>query len=203
MTRRILAVLAAAAMMIGAGAPTVLAANPDHSFQRIDITKRVDSGLLPRLLDKNRKITVMLQMAGDPVVVQQTSSGRKFTSSESTSVRNGIKKHQDAIVPRIKSAGGRIVGQLQDAYNGIQVNVAAGKVMTLAALPGVTAVHGVATYTPSNSVGVPYIGAQQVWQDTGFRQGRRHRRHRYRPRLLPRRLRRQWQDGRFRVRLRS
>ena len=168
MTRRFLAVVAAAAMLVGAGVPTVLAANPDHSFQRIDITKRVDSGLLPRLLDKNRKITVMLQMTGDPVVVQQTSAGRKFTTSERTSVRAGIKTHQDAIVPRIKNAGGRIVGQLQDAYNGIQVSVAAGKVMTLAALPGVAAVHAVATYTPSNAVGVPYVGAQQVWQDTGF-----------------------------------
>ena len=62
---------------------------------------------------------------------------------------------------------------MQDAYNGIQVNVAAGKVAALAALPGVTAVHGVTTFRPSiskpsNSVGVPYVGAQQVWQDTGF-----------------------------------
>ena len=168
MTRRFLAALAAAAVLVGAVIPTAIAANPDHPAQRIDITKRVDSGLLPRLLDKNRKITVMLQMTGDPVVVQQTSSGRKFTTVESTSVRAGIKKHQDAIVARIKSAGGRIVGQLQDAYNGIQVSVPAGKVTTLAALPGVTAVHAVATYTPSNTVGIPYVGAQQVWQDTGF-----------------------------------
>ena len=174
MTRRFLAALAAAAVLAGAVIPTAIAANPDHPSQRIDIASRVDSGLLPRLLDPNRKITIMLQMAGDPVVVQQTSSGRAFTTSERTSARAGIKKHQDAIVPRIKSAGGRIVGQLQDAYNGIQVSVAAGNVRTLAALPGVTAVHAVATYKPSisakpaNTVGVPYVGAQQVWQDTGF-----------------------------------
>ena len=174
MRRRFLAAAAAAAMLIGSVIPTAIAANPNHPAPRIDITSRIDSGLVPRLLDKNRKITVVLEMAGAPLVVRQTTAGHRYTAKERTTLRASIKKHQDAIVGRIRSAGGRIVGQMQDAYNGIQVNVAAGKVSVLAALPGVTAVHGVTTFKPSistrprNTVGVPYVGAQQVWQDTGF-----------------------------------
>ena len=173
MRRRFLAAVAVATMLVGSFIPTAIAASPSHSAHRVDVGSKIDNGLVPRLLDKNRKITVVLEMAGAPLVVRQTNAGRKYSSAERTSVRASIKKSQDAIVARIKRAGGRVVGQMQDAYNGIQVNVAAGKVATLAALPGVTAVHGVTTFKPSasspkNTVGVPYIGASQVWSDTGY-----------------------------------
>ncbi len=173
MRRRFLAAVAVATMLVGSFIPTAIAASPSHSAHRVDVGSKIDNGLVPRLLDKNRKITIVLQMAGDPVVVRQTNAGRKYSSAERTSVRASIKKGQDAIVARIKRAGGRVVGQMQDAYNGIQVNVAAGQVATLAALPGVTAVHGVMAFKPSasspkNTVGVPYIGASQVWSDTGY-----------------------------------
>ncbi len=62
----------------------------------------------------------------------------------------------------------QVVGQMQDAYNGIQVTVPESNVVELASLPGVIAIHSVQTFEPSNVNGVPFVGAPQAWQSFGL-----------------------------------
>ena len=114
-------------------------------------------------------------------------------------MKGALKKQQDAITGTIKAKGGKIVAEMQSAYNGIQVTVPATQVDAVAALPGVVAVHAVTTYTIDNAVSVPFLGVPQVWQNTGYT-GKNVKvgDHRHRDRLHPRELRRPWNRRRLR-----
>ena len=154
MSRRFLAAVATAILVLVSAVPLASAGGPSGRFQRIDIANRIDAGLVPRLLDKTSRLTVMLQFGGDPVAVQQARVGRKLTTVERASIRGQLTAAQNGALAGIARAGARVVGQLQDAYNGVQVTVQASNVAALAALPGVIAVHGVQTFQRDNSVGV-------------------------------------------------
>jgi minor extracellular serine protease Vpr len=146
-----------------ANAPQVNAA-PDPggraTFKRIDVDK-LGLTFTPRS-ESNKKITVMLQMTGEPVVTRNTPT-RKADVAASKSLRGA----QDKIKGGISSAGGKVVAQLQWAYNGVQVTVPEKNVAKLANLPGVIAVRKVHTFKPANVNGVPYVGGPQTWQATG------------------------------------
>src|SRR4029453_10621226 len=59
------------------------------------------------------------------------------------------------------------MGQYQYAYNGIKVRISGKGVAALAALPGVTAVHGLVTYERENVESVPFTGAPSAWPALG------------------------------------
>ena len=65
MRRRGFTALAIAALVFGAMAPTAAAAGSSKTtrFQRIDVSK-IDPQLLPALIDPNRVVDVMIQLAG-------------------------------------------------------------------------------------------------------------------------------------------
>ena len=83
-------------------------------------------------------------------------------------MKGALKKQQDAITGTIRAKGGKIVAEMQSAYDGIQVTVPATQVDAVAAMPGVVAVHAVTTYKIDNAVSVPFLGVPQVWQNTGY-----------------------------------
>jgi subtilisin family serine protease len=117
----------------------------------------------------NRPVSVILQLTGAPVAVrdaQAKGSGRGMSQAEKTSLRAQLRARQDALHGRLAAAGARVVGQMQDAYNGIQVIAPQRAVPGLATLPGVIAVHAVPTVRPANVNGVPFIGGPQAWNQT-------------------------------------
>jgi minor extracellular serine protease Vpr len=119
----------------------------------------------------DRLVSVVLEMAGAPVAVQDAdaqSQGRKLTPDDKHAIRQQLQAQQDALHDSLAGAGAQVVGQMQDAYNGIQVVVPQRNLMQLASLPGVTALHSVQTFNPSNTNGLPFIGVPQVWESTGF-----------------------------------
>ncbi|QAY61666.1 peptidase S8 and S53 subtilisin kexin sedolisin [Microbacterium protaetiae] len=118
--------------------------------------------------DPSRRVSVIVQMTGDPVAVVQADKGRDLTTNERSSIKSKLKKAQDAVTGTIRSKGGKVEAQMQSAYNGIQVNIPAGHVDDLEALPGVEAVHPAPTYTIDNAVSVPFLGVPDVWQNTGY-----------------------------------
>jgi minor extracellular serine protease Vpr len=64
----------------------------------------------------------------------------------------------------VAAAGGTIIGQTQDAYNGILVHAQQKDLAALSSVPGVTGIQPVGRYAvPNNVNGVPLIGARQVW----------------------------------------
>jgi subtilisin family serine protease len=136
-------------------------------FQRINpkTISKVD-GWKPAWTATTRQATVIVQMAGDPVakrVGDARSQGKDLTKAQKDAIRADLKNKQDAIKGQIESAGGTIVGDYQDAYNGIGVRIALKDVNSLAGLPGVTAVRVGRNFRPDNTAGAQYIGAPQAW----------------------------------------
>jgi minor extracellular serine protease Vpr len=113
--------------------------------------------------------TVVVQLAGDPVAVQQGNAGRRFARDEKERIKDEIRGRQNALRGSIESLGGRVVATYQASYNGIKVRIAHDKVEQLAALPGVVAVRPLQLIKPHNTRSVPLTGAPAVWQDHGLR----------------------------------
>jgi minor extracellular serine protease Vpr len=124
----------------------------------------------PAWVASNRQATVILQMAGDPVakrVGDARKQGKELTKAEKDAIRADLKRRQDAIKGQIQAAGGRVLADYQDAYNGIGVRIALKDVASLSGLSGVQAVRIGRNFHPDNTSGAQYIGAPQVWTDTG------------------------------------
>lgn len=143
-------------------------------FARVDPALYESSGVhtafVPASLS-DRPVSVVMQLAAAPVAVQDADAqkhGQKLTADEKHAIRQQLQAQQDALGASLTLADARVVGQMQDAYNGIQVVVPQKNLAQLASLPGVTAIHAVQTFTPSNANGVAFVGAPQAWQSFGL-----------------------------------
>jgi minor extracellular serine protease Vpr len=138
-----------------------------REFTKVDVSGSSGNGLhFTPAAQSNRLITVMLQMQGDPVTLHQAAAhenGHQLSKGTQRALRGQLQVRQDQIKPRIAHVGGRVVAQLQDAYNGIQVQVREKNVAALSALPGVVAVHKMRSFKPSNVNGVPFVGGPEAW----------------------------------------
>lgn len=164
--RRILVVTAALALAV----PTLASAAPNtsHDLNHTGTAGPVGTAFVPRVLEKAGKVTVMVQLKGDPVAVAEAKATRSFSTAERSTVKKTLRKAQDAISDDISARGGTVLSHLQSAYNGMRVQIARSKVASLSALPGVVAVHTITPRTLDNTVSVPYLGVPQVWQSTGY-----------------------------------
>jgi minor extracellular serine protease Vpr len=134
-------------------------------FERIDVTG-IDPQLKPASLDDSRLVKVMLELRAAPVARLQGAAhqaGKSLSKAQRAAARADIKAKQDRLLPRIEAIGGRVLAQLQDAYNGIKVRIARSEVEGLTKLPGVVAVHAVPTFELDNTLGVPYINGDTAW----------------------------------------
>ena len=116
----------------------------------------------------NKPVTVVLQLAGDPVAVQQGNAGRRFERREKDQIKGQIRATQDALHANIQGMGGTVLANYQAAYNGIKVRVGRDKIEQLASLPGVVGVRPLFPVRPNNQRGVPLIGTPGVWQSLGL-----------------------------------
>jgi len=116
---------------------------------------------------RKQPVTVVLQLAGDPVAVQQATLGRRLERAEKDQIKTRLRASQDALHAHIQGLGGTVLGKYQSAYNGIKVRIAVDRVEQLAALPGVIAVRPVWPLKHDNVHSVPLIGAPSVWQNLG------------------------------------
>ena len=136
-------------------------------FIRTSTSGPIGTPFTPQSLDGTKKVDVMVELSGDPVAVVQAKAGSPLTASQRTAVKTKLRKAQDALSGGISAKGGKVVATMQSAYNGIRVRIAANKASSLAALPGVTAVHALTPKTLDNTVSVPFLGVPQAWQSTG------------------------------------
>jgi minor extracellular serine protease Vpr len=140
---------------------------PERLFERIDGLP-AKPAQMPLGLDQDREVTVALELADEPVGAEQGKAlarGKELTKAERAALRAELKQRQDALSDDISAAGGRVLAQWQDAYNGIKVRIAASEVASLATLPGVVGIHGLQQFTPDNADSVPFIGAPSAWND--------------------------------------
>ncbi|MFT3798239.1 S8 family serine peptidase [Microbacterium sp.] len=170
MRRRILAAVGTIALLLPTSAAIAAPDGDDPSsrFLAAESSGAIDTSFASAAVGADGRVTIVIEMTGDPVAVVQAEKGRDLTSAERNDVKNTLKKSQDAIRGSITGKGGRIQAQMQSAYNGFQVSVPADQLDAVAALPGVVAIHPVRTYSIDNAVSVPYLGLPAVWQSTGY-----------------------------------
>ena len=143
-------------------------------FAKIDPALLESSGghiaFVPASLS-NRPVSVVMQLAAAPVAVQDADAqkrGQKLTEADKHAIRQQLQAQQDALGSSLARADAKVVGQMQDAYNGIQVVVPQKNLAQLASLPGVTGIHAVQTFDPTNTHGIAFVGAPQAWQSFGL-----------------------------------
>jgi minor extracellular serine protease Vpr len=165
---RLLVLVSAFALLM----PSAVAAQdpaPADRFEPAGVSGTIDPQILPNALDDSRTLNVMLEMRGDPVaVVQSRDADKSLPRAERDRIKAELRARQDAIKGDIAANGGRVLAQLQSAYNGIKVRIARQDVPALASLPNVIAVRGIQQFTRNNETSVPFLGVPtDAWQDLG------------------------------------
>ena len=163
MVRRLLVLVSALTLVL----PTAVSAqdpSPLDRFERAPV-RQVDPQVLPIGVDDTRPVTVMLEMRGAPVaVIQSEAPNNELSKAQRNRIKNELKSRQDAIKGAIADRGGRVISQLQFAYNGIKVQVARKNAASLAELPNVVAVRGLQLFERNNETSIPYLGIpDEVW----------------------------------------
>jgi minor extracellular serine protease Vpr len=169
-TRRLFVTMVSATLLLGLVAPATLAREPQSRFERIPVSG-LKAHVTPALLDGGRLVNVMVELAGQPVAVedaQAKATGRRLSNDQKAVIRANLKAAQGQVVDTVKKAGGAVVGQLVDAYNGVHARVSLATLAQLETLPGVVAVHAVQVFKPDNGAAVPYVGAPQAWTASGL-----------------------------------
>ena len=108
----------------------------------------------------------MVQVAGDPVTVQDANVSRSMSDDQKTQAKQRLKDQQRPVADQVRALGGTVVNDYQEAYNGVKVRIDESKASQLAAIPNVVGVHHLTLATPDNIHGVPLIGAPAVWGGT-------------------------------------
>jgi len=111
----------------------------------------------------NQPQTVIVQLAGDPVTVDDANAPAPFTQGEWNSHRDQLRSQQAPVASQIRQLGGQVLASYQLAYNGIKVRIAGNKADALNSVPGVVAVYPVQVVKPDNVHGVPLVGGPDVW----------------------------------------
>ena len=168
--------VAVASLVAVAGGAVAKGAGGSQSparFMKIDPALYASDGAAGKFTPaslSNKQVTAVVQLGGAPVAVRDANAkkqGAKLTAAQKDAIRQQLRSQQDALHGQLANAGARIIGQMQDAYNGIQVSVAQKNLAQLASLPNVVGIHAVAKFTPANINGVPFVGAPTAWQNTG------------------------------------
>jgi subtilisin family serine protease len=171
--RGVVAVLLSVVLLAASGSATVAAQAPTvHAASADAASTAMRTPYRAIMLNPARATTVMLQLASPAVAVREagsTAMGIHLADAGRAAIRASLRERQDALRPRIVALGGQVLGQYQDAYDGIKVRIAQGEVAALRALPGVIAVVGVPVYARSNVTSDTFTGVAAAWATgTGY-----------------------------------
>ncbi len=122
----------------------------------------------PAAATPDAKVTVMVELTGDPVAVAQAEAGTTLSSARASEIRAGLKKSQDKLKLDIEHRGGTVLSQMQSAFNGMRVTLPRKQVKTVAALPAVKSVTAARVYHLENTVSVPFLGVPKVWENSKY-----------------------------------
>lgn len=122
-----------------------------------------EAEFVPAITPGQHRLTVMLKLAGDGVAAAQAKSAQPLSPAAKDAIRGDLRARQEGLRASIEANGAVVLGQYQDAVNGIKVDTPVERLSALSTLLNVVGVKPVATYELDNSVSVPFIGAPQVW----------------------------------------
>src|SRR5512136_2030909 len=158
--------LFSAALVVGVAAGTALGQ-----------PKAVRSGGLD--VHPNGRVAVMVELSEPPVAevyarhlrASALSMGARASAVAVAQAQLArINQEQDAVVSALAGpqVGAGVLYRAQRAYNGVAIEVDAGKLDEIRRLPGVKAVHALVPKRVSNNTSVPFIGSPQLWNPTGL-----------------------------------
>ena len=127
-----------------------------------------------RLGDVKGPVGIVVEMTDTPAaLVFDKNQGQAQSAQATIDQTNLIEKNQASFISELQKAGIKSaeIFRAQKAYNGIWMRVDTSALKTIAALPGVKAIHPIISKTLDHTTSVPLIGAPQVWGGSGTYQG--------------------------------
>ena len=122
----------------------------------------VDSDLAD-LIGTDQRVTVMVQLADDPVAVVEAKNGGELDPGTEERLKSELRSNQERLSKAIQGLGGSTESQMQSAYNGMRVTIDANQLEALGKLDGVEGIHSIPRHERSNVVAVPYTGTPAAW----------------------------------------
>jgi hypothetical protein len=130
--------------------------------------------------DPTDRVEVMIELDGLPVVQvyaqaragdaavtpRQTPAARELQALQAAQAQLArVEQAQQTLLNALSSPDldATVINRLQKVYNGIAVQVEAGKLADLRKLPGVKAIHPVRPVERASNAGVPFIGTPSAW----------------------------------------
>ena len=159
-----LLVLGAATFLVASTAVTAADPNKGAHAKRL-LGPQYSRVVVPRDRASNKRVTVVVEMAGESVA---SARAQAVDHTISTEQRDGIRRasaqQAASIEPVISARGGHVLARFHNAINGVKIDIDESQLEGLRSAPGVTAVRAVRTYHMHNVESVPFIGAPLVWQ---------------------------------------
>ena len=151
----------------GAAAPLPLAVETGERTVG-GVREKID----PNLRGKTGIVQVIVELSDAPTVqvrADGASRGLGSTALAAAQTRqlNMIEGKQQTLARSLSGLQASEIFRVQRVLNGVAVSVDAKNLAAIAQLPGVKAVHPLATYQRDNASSVPLIGAPQVWGGIG------------------------------------
>jgi subtilisin family serine protease len=116
---------------------------------------------------KNKPVTVVVELVGDPVAVADANAATPLTNDQKRQHQDRLRQQQAPVAQRARNLGGTVLSSYQHAYNGLKVKIPAGKVADLAGAANVVAVHPVQLMKRGLTRSVPLVGAPTAWNSPG------------------------------------
>ncbi len=157
MQKRVLSLLAIVALfslMLPSGTATYAETTPNRNYT-------------PTTTNPQERVNVMVELQGEPTVVTYATTKSRASENQANRAAQAqlatLQQTQAVLSQQLTSLDATILYSVQRVYNGIAINVPAGRVAAVAKLPNVKAVHKLASQTVDNAYSVPLIGAPQLW----------------------------------------
>lgn len=164
--RILLTGIAVTALLTPIAAAQAAPATGVDRFQKVTVDA-ASTDFVPAAVNDTREVKVIIELTDDPVAVVEAKT-TKMSNSAKKALRDKLAAKQKKVVDTVKSSGGKVTAQMQDAYNGVSATVKRSAVKQLSSTAGVKAVHAAPVYTISNATSVPYLGVPEVWESTGY-----------------------------------
>jgi len=120
----------------------------------------------PVLVRAKGEVEVVVRLVDAPLAVAHgrnaKQKGGALDKAQQRAHLDQLARKQDALMGQIRGLGGRELGRVSKALNGVFVSIDASRIKDVAALPGVLGIRALRNYEISLSETVPYIGAAAV-----------------------------------------
>ena len=130
-------------------------------------TTKVPADAAKEILPQKGPVTVMVELAEDPVAVVKANKGGSLSEGEEKQIQEKLSNSQDKVAAQVTSLGGAVENRLQSAYNGLRVTIDSAQLADVEGIDGVKSVQTIPVHARSNTTGVPYIGSPNAWQGAG------------------------------------